>query len=369
MNNNDNTYIEYLKNFGTNLPRTEEEIKKQKLYDIVMSILILVPLFLGPILITFNHVLLGILIIVISYTLVAIIGINKRKAINRRFYKIKNAHNRFKIINVNDKKIIKELYNNSALTFMAEPSDELLDFIFNWLNIENVLMSEEINLYVFDGKKLKDTFEFSKVPEDIKFMSIFNKDLNINKSNIESYSRNHFKVGARWLDDIVGNDKTKLSFNADYMIYFNNDIKYDNLENYFSNYNFDVSISTSEKGNITIKSNTDNEFITTEFCIKEKEYEQYLADFEKDCMEDDPNNNDNWKYDLEKMKKFNSYYFIKTNTEIELKYTMILALYILEENNAVLVFDTYNGKYYDNENLKDILLENNLIEEVEESEE
>lgn len=40
------------------------------------------------------------------------------KKIIKKFYKIRYAHTRFNIINVDSEKIINELYENSALTFI-----------------------------------------------------------------------------------------------------------------------------------------------------------------------------------------------------------------------------------------------------------
>ena len=172
-----------------------------------MSFLIFLPIIFAPILMTFNHCLLGISIIVLCWGMLAIIGINKRKQINKKFYKIENAHTRFNLINVDDENTIKELYNDSALTFIAEPSNELLDFIFNWLNNENVLKSDSLNLYVFNGYMLKKVFDYSEYNDDIKFLSIFIKDLYINDLNKESFSRACFFVDSKGLDDIINNDK------------------------------------------------------------------------------------------------------------------------------------------------------------------
>lgn len=207
MNKKDNTYIEYLQNVVTNLPKNDEDSKKQKIYDILIAILILSPIIITSLLMAFNYYLLGIAIIVLCWGMCAIIGINKRKQINKAFYKIENAYTKFNIVNVEDVSVIKELYKDSALTFNAEPSNELLDFIFNWLNNENVLKSESINIYAFNGYMLRQAFDFSNYDDNIKFLSIFLKDLDINDSNKESFSRAHFSVGSRWLDDIVDNMK------------------------------------------------------------------------------------------------------------------------------------------------------------------
>ena len=210
INNKDNTYVEYLNTVVTNLSKTNEDKKRQKTHDIFVSIMIFVPIIISPILIGFNQTLIGILLMIICWGLLFIIGTNRRKNITKGFYKIKDAHTKFNIINVDNENTIKELYEDSALTFMAETSDRLLDFIYNWLNNENVLKSDSLNLYVFDGKLLKSVYDFCKVSNDIKFISIFNKDLDINEANIKKFSHDHFQVKSRWLDDIVNNDKDKV---------------------------------------------------------------------------------------------------------------------------------------------------------------
>ena len=184
INNKDNTYVEYLNTVVTNLSKTNEDKKRQKTHDIFVSIMIFVPIIISPILIGFNQTLIGILLMIICWGLLFIIGTNRRKNITKGFYKIKDAHTKFNIINVDNENTIKELYEDSALTFMAETSDRLLDFIYNWLNNENVLKSDSLNLYVFDGKLLKSVYDFCKVSNDIKFISIFNKDLDINEAKV-----------------------------------------------------------------------------------------------------------------------------------------------------------------------------------------
>lgn len=375
MNNKDNTYIEYLNNVVTNLAKNEEDKKKQKMHDLFASIMIFVPIIISPILIAvFNQTLIGILLMIICWGLLAVVGINKRKNINKTFYKIKDAHKKFNIINVDNEKTIKELYEDSALTFMAETSDRLLDFIYNWLNNENVLKSDSLNIYVFDGKLLKSTYDFSKVSNNMKFMSIFNKDLDINETNIKKFSYGHFQVKARWLDDIVNNDKDKiepfklLSPKADYMIYFNNNIKYNKLPAFFNKYNQNVNVDYDVKGNIGIKSKDFDDGINSEFCITGKEYEDYLVEYEEELKEDiDEDGLEDYDVEfnlkeLEKLKKYDSYYFIKSFTALELKYLLLLALYILEEEGNVLIYDTFNGLYYDSENIKDVAKRNGVIE-------
>lgn len=67
-----------------------------------------------------------------------------------------------------------------------------------------------LNLYTFNGNMLKKTFPYSRYADDEKFMCIFLKDLELNDSNIQSFSTEHFSIGSRWLDDIIDNEKNKV---------------------------------------------------------------------------------------------------------------------------------------------------------------
>ena len=96
------------------------------------------------------------------------------------YHQIKNAHTNFQITEVNDDDTIKALYENSALTFFMEPNSLFLDFLYNWFNYEGVIKENNIKLYVYNGKKLKNVYKYSRVNDSLPLMSIFLKDLNIN---------------------------------------------------------------------------------------------------------------------------------------------------------------------------------------------
>lgn len=119
------------------------------------------------------------------------------RIVMNRFFRIRNAHERFNIIEA-DEDTIRELYKDSALTYAAGPDDELLDFIYNWLAYEKVLKDEKLDLYKFDGKTLKSALNKKRINDKATFMCIFNRDLETN----EDYFKHHLYAGARWLDDM-----------------------------------------------------------------------------------------------------------------------------------------------------------------------
>ena len=182
--------------------------KKEIVYAAFLCALIFGPFIAGPILFTYHHILAGILVFVIPYACLALLAfLRKRKQRAERF-KIPNAHLRFTVIPVAEGQLLKELYENSALTFFGEPSDKMLDELYNWLNNEGVLKEESLNLYTYDGKMAKDVFgKRKRFGDEEKFMSIFLKDLKLNDSNMRQFSLDRLRIGGRWLDDIVGNAK------------------------------------------------------------------------------------------------------------------------------------------------------------------
>jgi len=185
-----------------------KEKKDNPFFVAVVCILLVGPWIAGPILFCTDHILAGILVIVIPYLCLTLFGVLRKQKLKRDFYKIKNAHTRFDIVPVTDAETIKALHDNSALTLWGEPTKQDLDRLYNWLNNEGVLNGERLNLYTYSGKELKKAFgRRKKFDDEVKLMSIFLKDLNLNDSNMRQFSYGRMEIGGRWLDDIVSNAK------------------------------------------------------------------------------------------------------------------------------------------------------------------
>ena len=186
-----------------------KEKKDNPLFIALMVIWLLGPIVAGTVLFCMNHLLAGILVIVIPYLCLFLWGVLRKQKQKRDFYKIKDANTRFDIVPVSDTETIKALYDNSALTFFIEETDpKLLNWLYNWLNNEGVLKSERLTLYTYTGQDLKNAFgKRKRFRTGDKLMSIFLKDLDINDSNKLQFSTDRLQIGGRWLDDIVGNAK------------------------------------------------------------------------------------------------------------------------------------------------------------------
>lgn len=192
---------------------------------------------------------------------------------------------------------------------------------------------------LFEKDKMK------KLNDDVKLFNLFN------------HSNNYSK---RKSDD--NKNKTVMLFpKTDYMIFFNKGIKFDKLPAFFSKYSINISVDCGKDESIGIKSKDFNEGINSEFVVTEEKYKDYLTNLENELKTEDPDSAEILKEDLEKKKNYDSYFLIKPSNELQLKYLMILALYILENSGSVLIYDTYNGLYYDKDNLNSIVTNNNII--------
>lgn len=150
---------------------------------------------------------------------------------------------------------------------------------------------------------------------------------------------------------INANNKYTIWATGDYFIYLKKETNFNDLNSFFKDYNYDV-ISEVNDTHIYIKSKNSEDYVGTEYCITGEDYQEYLINFEEDCKEKNLDNNENWIFELENMKKFDSYYMIKANSETEARFIVLLALYILKEKGDVLVYDTFNSTYLNSNRLQ-----------------
>lgn len=173
-----------------------------------MGAMIILTLIISIILFILDKIFIGFTVLFIGYGIIIFIGINKRKKILNNFFRVKEAHKNINFIKTTNEEILKFLYEDSALTFVAEETDkyidEYLDFIYNWLNNQNALKDKMLNLYVFNGKLLKKVYKIYSYSDDINFFCMSLNELNLKNNKV---SEGHLIVGLRWLDDIINNEK------------------------------------------------------------------------------------------------------------------------------------------------------------------
>lgn len=199
-----------LNNEIMNSPMVNKLKEKNKAYGVIMGILLVAPMIIGPVLIAIGFKLIGVLSMLIPWTIFIIVALNKRKSLINNFYKIKNARAKVNLVEANIN-TIRELYNNSALAIFSiqdnEYNNTIIEFLYNLLNNCGVLKTENLNVYTFNGNTLKQAFDFTRYEEGNIFITVFLKDLNINESNQAEFVNNARYFAIRWLDDVVDNEK------------------------------------------------------------------------------------------------------------------------------------------------------------------
>lgn len=189
---------------------TDQKNTQQRIYEILICILIFLPIITTIILVALGKTAIGIIIFAICLVLLAILFITRKKLILSSFYKVKDANEKCNIIKVNDLSILEKLYNESALTTMSaenliEPN--YLDIIYNWLNNLGTIKNEKLDIYTFTGKEIKEKYGFN-VGNKINVVCIPLGQLNVNDENLKKLGEQHFMFKTRYFDDMIDNYKT-----------------------------------------------------------------------------------------------------------------------------------------------------------------
>ena len=135
---------------------------------------------------------------------------------------------------------------------------------------------------------------------------------------------------------------------GEFLVYFKKGINFDNLNILFKQYNYDVTVDANDN-HIYINSKNSDDFLDTEYCVSNKEYQNYILEYEKDLKEDN-----NHMEKLENIKKFSIYHMFKTYTETQTKYMILLAMYIFKITGDVLVYDTSNDVYLNSKKIQEL---------------
>ncbi len=147
--------------------------------------------------------LLGIVIFILSFYFDALLFKIYRKSIISKFYKVKNAYEKIRILEVKDTAFLDELYKDSSLTFAIKPDVEFLNFIYNWLNNKGLLKEECVNLFVVTGKDIREKYESILIDDNDVLLCIMMGDLSFNEENSKDFSQQRFIVGGRYFDILV----------------------------------------------------------------------------------------------------------------------------------------------------------------------
>lgn len=107
-----------------------------------------------------------------------------------------------KKIYVENKNILDELYNDSALTMEGLAEDSIPDFI-DWIKERTELENERA--YIITGKIMNEKYMLTgdnSYSDDLTIVCIKLSDMK-NPNNIFTA---RFEIGGRWFDDVVDNN-------------------------------------------------------------------------------------------------------------------------------------------------------------------
>ena len=113
---------------------------------------------------------------------------------------------KFERVNVTNKSILSELYNNSALTMEGLSENNIINFL-EWIN-EYTKTLDSLKVYIIKGSVMNELYELTEC-------NLYNDELNIvcvKLSDMEDFNKivlPKFEVKARWFDDIVDNNKKR----------------------------------------------------------------------------------------------------------------------------------------------------------------
>ena len=120
-----------------------------------------------------------------------------------RFYKMENGELGFNFIESVQESELDELKEKNAFIIYEENNNIMLNFMYNWLNNNDLLKNIKINSYILDKKKLCKKFKVKTFTTSQKVICINFKDLNITPKNIEAIREAHKYVKAMTLEQII----------------------------------------------------------------------------------------------------------------------------------------------------------------------
>ena len=200
--------IEYVRTIVDSKPKSKRFIFWDKVSVVILIIIIFFPMIILPIIGALLNLDYIYLFCASCYLLMIPFGIWNRGRVYREFFRIKHGEKYFKIVNLEAESHLKELEKKSALTCIGEPTDEWLNFIYNWLYFFNAIEKGKIvTIYTYKGSLIKNAFNEERLSDNEPLFTIEPNDYNPPEEEKTNFYRTHFDVGCRYLDDIINNLK------------------------------------------------------------------------------------------------------------------------------------------------------------------
>lgn len=210
MNKNDNYELEM--NMIITEMYSEDNPKKQKIYEIILGGLIFLSIILSAIIgaiVEKNAIIYIILCFLSCWGLIGVLAFARKQIINKKIYKIINAHNNFNIIEFK-KDIIEELEKENALVFYGKPNPKFLDFLYNILSNCNAINNNNIDIYKLTIKDIRDKYNYdyskmigNEIPNEYEIFCIKISDLKLDDNNLRDFSLLKNILGLQYFEDFI----------------------------------------------------------------------------------------------------------------------------------------------------------------------
>lgn len=210
MNKNSNYELEM--NMIITEMYSKDNPKKQKIYEIILGVLIFLSVILSAIigaLVEKNAIIYIILCMLICWGLIGVLAFARKQIMNKKIYKIINAHNNFNIVEFN-KNIIEDLRKGNALVFCGKPNSKFLDFLYNILNNCNAINNKNIDIYTLTIKDIRDKYNYdyskmigNEIPNEYEIFCIKISDLKLDDNNLRDFSLLKNILGIQYFEDFT----------------------------------------------------------------------------------------------------------------------------------------------------------------------
>lgn len=124
----------------------------------------------------------------------AIIYFSYKKYIRYKFYKVKNTRKYYQFITVDDSNFLDTLDKNYTIALYDtsyQPSDEVLDFLYNALNFRGLIKYNKLLVYTICNDRLSEKYNL-KTTENLNLFCVLPETLNISdKKELDEVFRKH----------------------------------------------------------------------------------------------------------------------------------------------------------------------------------
>lgn len=135
-----------------------------------------------------------------------------QKHVRRSFYKVPDGAKHCELVRVKDAAFLDVLYTHTALAYLARPSAEMLNFLYNRFNSEtlnqkHLLLDSKLRIYLVSSELMNSKYGLGqygfKMPKDKDLLCILPEELNSEVASMHSIVARDWYIGAHLFSDCV----------------------------------------------------------------------------------------------------------------------------------------------------------------------